>query len=90
MYLIANHAYASRGIDDTMQEKLQQRHWEQLLLTFPKIQKVMMLPMPSTPSLATGRGMLAGTKLAILLVTPLAAARIPARNMFLVISCTSL
>jgi len=43
--------------------------------TLPKIHNVMMLPIPSTASFATGRGTVAGTTLAKLLVIPLATPR---------------
>ena len=47
-------------------------------LALPNSQRATRLLTPTTPSLATGRGMLAGTKLAALLVTPFANFRITA------------
>ena len=48
---------------------------EETCLTLPKIQKATILPMLNTPALAIGRGTLAGTKPAMLLVMPFAAPR---------------
>lgn len=47
-------------------------------LTLPNSQRAMIPQTPTTPSLATGRGTVAGTRLAALLVTPLASLRIAA------------